>query len=388
MATKDRFDPRQLWLSSSRRQHQLRDESGDFDYTEDDQDWASEEQIQKEMAEGTWAPEPGTLPPNVVWDTKTQKTRTLSPGEDGYDSTWGTDTEVDPHGTSDSDEWLKTVYKHQGWELPSKDGKGNGPVVPAVLDPSPVDSSLPQPEYKYYGTDPYQDWEPDRSYLRDAPQFEFEADPWVEPEAFTYPAYERLPAYQKPEDFSYADFIAPSAEEVLAEDPGYQFRLGEGLRAMEAGAAAKGTLRGGGTLKGLMDYGQSAASQEYQRAYGRRATDYERNRQAAERAYATNLGAGQTAYELQVGAQRDAYKLQRENALEQAKLARENAYQAYTDQYSRDYTQAFDRYQPRVETWKEEQRAGEQSARDKFKRQWDAYQYAQPSATTIFSSGI
>jgi len=364
------------------------DEAGDFDYEANERDWAMEEQVKREMAQGTWAPEPETLPPNVVWDTKTQKTRTLSPGEDGYDPKWGTETEIDPHGTSDSDEWLKTVYKHQGWELPSKDGKGNGPVVPAVLDPSPVDSSLPQPEYKYYGTDPYQDWEPDRSYLRDAPQFEFEADPWVEPEAFTYPAYERLPAYQKPEDFSYADFIAPSAEEVLAEDPGYQFRLGEGLRAMEAGAAAKGTLRGGGTLKGLMDYGQSAASQEYQRAYDRRLRGYQTGLGAAERAYATNLGAGERAYGLQVRAQQDAYDRQRRNALEQAQLARHQAYQAYTDQYDRDYRRAQDRYAPAYSTWQEEQRAGAQAARDKYQRQWDAYKYAQPSAGEIFRSGF
>jgi hypothetical protein len=368
--------------------YQLRDESGEFDYTEDEREWAREEQIQKEMAEGTWAPEPGTLPANVVWDTKTQKTRTLSPDEEGYDSKWGTDTEVDPRGTSDSDKWLKEVYEHQGWKLPPENGNGNGTGPPPVTDALPVDASLPQPQYKYYGTDPYQDWEPDRSYLRDAPQFEFEADPWVEPEAFDYPSYERLPAYEKPEDFSYAPFIAPSSEEVLAEDPGYQFRISEGIRARDAGAAKRGTILGGMHQKALDDYGQSAASQEYQRAYGRRATDYERNRQAAERAYTTNLGAGQTAYELQVGAQRDAYKLQRENALEQAELARENAYQAYTDQYNRDYTAAFDRYKPKVETWKEEQRVGAQSARDKFKRQWDAYQYAQPSATTIFSSGI
>jgi hypothetical protein len=378
------------------------DEAGDFDYESYDREEAERAQRAWEMAQTSSQPSipfpsgsfttRNTLPPNVVWDTKTQKTRFIKPGEEGYDPTWGSGAEVDPHGTSEKDNWLKSIYKSEGWALPpngeTEKGDENGTGPPPVTDALPVDASLPQPQYKYYGTDPYQDWEPDRSYLRDAPQFEFEADPWVEPEAFTYPAYERLPAYQKPEDFSYADFIAPSAEEVLAEDPGYQFRLGEGLRAMEAGAAAKGTLRGGGTLKGLMDYGQSAASQEYQRAYGRRATDYERNRQAAERAYTTNLGAGQTAYELQVGAQQQAYDRQRRNALEQAKLARENAYQAYTDQYNRDYAQAFDRYQPRVETWKEEQRAGEQSARDKFKRQWDAYQYAQPSATTIFSSGI
>src|SRR5262245_16484817 len=45
--------------------------------------------------------------------------------------------------------------------------------------------------------------------------------------------------------------------------PGFQFRLGEGLKALERSAAARGTLLTGGTLKGLEKYAQNFASNEY-----------------------------------------------------------------------------------------------------------------------------
>lgn len=49
----------------------------------------------------------------------------------------------------------------------------------------------------------------------------------------------------------------------LETSPGYQFRLGEGLKALERSAAARGTLLTGGTLKGLERYAQDYASNEY-----------------------------------------------------------------------------------------------------------------------------
>ena len=49
----------------------------------------------------------------------------------------------------------------------------------------------------------------------------------------------------------------------LENTPGYQFRLGEGLKALERSAAARGTLLTGGTLKGLQRYAQDVASTEY-----------------------------------------------------------------------------------------------------------------------------
>jgi len=54
---------------------------------------------------------------------------------------------------------------------------------------------------------------------------------------------------------------------ALQNSPGYQFRLGEGLKALERSAAARGTLLTGGTLKGLTRYGQEFASNEYDKRY-------------------------------------------------------------------------------------------------------------------------
>lgn len=64
-------------------------------------------------------------------------------------------------------------------------------------------------------------------------------------------------------------FTAPTMADV-EHDPGYQFRLQQGQKALERSAAARGTLLTGGTLKSLTDFGQGLASQEYQNVYNRR----------------------------------------------------------------------------------------------------------------------
>ena len=52
------------------------------------------------------------------------------------------------------------------------------------------------------------------------------------------------------------------------QDPGYQFRLAEGLKAINMGAAARGA-GGGGVMKELQRYGQGLAAQEYANIYNR-----------------------------------------------------------------------------------------------------------------------
>ena len=66
-------------------------------------------------------------------------------------------------------------------------------------------------------------------------------------------------------DFSAADFQA---------DPGYAFRLSEGLKGLDRQAAARGGLISGAALKAAQRYGQDVASNEYQNAYNR----YNQNR--------------------------------------------------------------------------------------------------------------
>lgn len=57
------------------------------------------------------------------------------------------------------------------------------------------------------------------------------------------------------------------------KDPGYQFRMDEGMKALQASAAAKGSLNSGATLKALTRYGQGVASEEYNNAYNRFTND-------------------------------------------------------------------------------------------------------------------
>jgi hypothetical protein len=52
-------------------------------------------------------------------------------------------------------------------------------------------------------------------------------------------------------------------------DPGYQFRMQEGQKAIEGSAAARGTQLSGATMKALAKYGQNLASDEYGKAYDR-----------------------------------------------------------------------------------------------------------------------
>jgi hypothetical protein len=73
------------------------------------------------------------------------------------------------------------------------------------------------------------------------------------------------PGYgQYAKDFSMADYTA---------DPGYAFRLSEGLKQIRGAAAARGGAVSGSTMKGIQDYAQKSASQEYQSAFERYQTN-------------------------------------------------------------------------------------------------------------------
>ncbi len=52
-------------------------------------------------------------------------------------------------------------------------------------------------------------------------------------------------------------------------DPGFDWRLAQGTKALEGSAAARGGLLSGATLKGINDYAQNQASGEYSKAYDR-----------------------------------------------------------------------------------------------------------------------
>jgi hypothetical protein len=66
----------------------------------------------------------------------------------------------------------------------------------------------------------------------------------------------------KTADFTPANFAAN-------QDPGYGFRMSEGLKAVDRQAAARGGLISGNALKASQAFGQDMASQEYQNAFNR-----------------------------------------------------------------------------------------------------------------------
>lgn len=83
-------------------------------------------------------------------------------------------------------------------------------------------------------------------------------------------------------DFSMADYAA---------DPGYGFRMSEGMKALERSAAARGGLLSGATLKGIERFGQNLASEEYLNAFNR----YQTNRANQLNPLQSLYGSGQTS---------------------------------------------------------------------------------------------
>ena len=111
------------------------------------------------------------------------------------------------------------------------------------------------------------------------------------------------------------------ARERFKETPGYDFRFGEGIRARDRSAAARGKLRGGGYGRELTRYGQGIASDEF----GNYSNALARLAGVGQSATGSTAAAGQsTASNLaniwQTGA------AQTGNAMQQSALARASGY--------------------------------------------------------------
>lgn len=113
-------------------------------------------------------------------------------------------------------------------------------------------------------------------------------------------------------DFSASDFEA---------DPGYQFRLSEGNKALDRMAAARGGLLSGGAIKAGQRYGQGLASEEYSNAYNR----YNQNRSMRYQMLTGQQTAGANATNAQ-NASSAAYATNAGNALQNAGNARASGY--------------------------------------------------------------
>jgi hypothetical protein len=87
-----------------------------------------------------------------------------------------------------------------------------------------------------------------------------------------------------------ADYT-PFSMDTFSQDPGYGFRLAEGRKALASKARARGGLVSGQTLKGMQDYAQESASQEYSNAFNR----YQIERAAKLGPYQSLANVGQTS---------------------------------------------------------------------------------------------
>lgn len=134
---------------------------------------------------------------------------------------------------------------------------------------------------------------------------------------FQAPAPYTPPVSYVPTQFNYGDFQAPTLADAQNQ-PGYQFGLQQGQDALQNSAAARGLLRGGGTLKDLFNYTNSAAEQNYGNVFNQDLTTYGTNRSNAygnwaqneqnrAAAYGVNANLGADAYKINYGSAKDVY---------------------------------------------------------------------------------
>lgn len=112
---------------------------------------------------------------------------------------------------------------------------------------------------------------PDMSWWQDAPQFSWQYDG--------------------------GPFKAPTMAEAAAA-PGYEFARGEGLRALTQSKAGQGIQRTGGSLKDLIGYGNTFATQNYKGVFDQNASVYDRN-------YNNSFNLAKQAYEPQLASWQD-----------------------------------------------------------------------------------
>lgn len=162
----------------------------------------------------------------------------------------------------------------------------------------------------------------------------------------------KAPVYNAPDPFSYADFQkpadfqAPNAEEAL-NDPGYKFRLDQGEKALMNSKLAQGTGRTGGTMQDMLDYGQKAASSEYQNVYARRKGEYDTT-------VANDLTAWGTNY--------------RKAADTWASNTKEGL-----DAYDRLFQGAMAEFGPKMASWQGKTQWGPQQNQQNYNNAWNQY---------------
>lgn len=89
----------------------------------------------------------------------------------------------------------------------------------------------------------------------------------------------------------YGSLIKPFSMADYEADPGYGFRLSEGMKALDRTASSRGRFFSGASLKEAQRFGQGLASEEYQNAFNR----FQVNRSNVLTPLQAFLGQGQSA---------------------------------------------------------------------------------------------
>jgi hypothetical protein len=97
----------------------------------------------------------------------------------------------------------------------------------------------------------------------------------------------------------YGQYARDFGMQDFQQDPGYAFRLSEGLKQLGSQARAQGGAGGGRTMMGMQNYAQGLASQEYGNAFNR----YQTNRSNQLAPLGSLMSSGQAAASGQVGSQ-------------------------------------------------------------------------------------
>jgi hypothetical protein len=118
-----------------------------------------------------------------------------------------------------------------------------------------------------------------------------------------------------------ASRYTPFGMQQFQQDPGYNFRMSEGMKGLERSAAARGGLLSGSMLKGIQRFGQDLGSQEYQNAFNR----YQTERNARLNPLQSLAGFGQTSTN-QLGAAGQNYATGAGEALGAGAQARASGY--------------------------------------------------------------
>lgn len=187
---------------------------------------------------------------------------------------------------------------------PGPEGPSPGPTNPGIPPPGPTPTPTPTPG----GPNPLPT---DPSGRVGEIVNRIPGSFYTPPDRFNYPDFVgpefQIPDFEAPSPFQYADYAPISGEEALKQDPGYGLRSSEGIRAMRNAASADGLGKSVGTLKGLMEFAGSLASQEYGAADARNFRNWQTGRQAAESDYDRLWRNKLTDYGLKYGEQNDTY---------------------------------------------------------------------------------